>query len=58
VTSVINAAFAMETFLEGSRTDEEHVSKMLAKGKCLKQRASGEPWWELPKIIAGNKVAQ
>jgi GNAT superfamily N-acetyltransferase len=33
--SVINAAFAIETFLDGTRIDEERLSKMLAKGKCL-----------------------
>ena len=32
---LINAAFAIETFLEGTRTDEERLAAMMAKGSIL-----------------------
>lgn len=32
---VINAAFAIETFLEGTRTDEERLEAMMQKGTIL-----------------------
>ena len=32
---VINAAFAIETFLEGTRTDDEHLAAMMQKGEIL-----------------------
>ena len=32
---LINAAFAIETFLEGSRTDDERLSTMMQKGDIL-----------------------
>jgi ribosomal protein S18 acetylase RimI-like enzyme len=32
---LINAAFAVETFLEGTRTDEERLTAMMAKGNIL-----------------------
>lgn len=32
---LINAAFSIETFLEGTRTDEERLSGMMAKGTIL-----------------------
>jgi predicted N-acetyltransferase YhbS len=35
IVSVTNAAFAVETFLEGSRTDEERLTAMLRKGSIL-----------------------
>src|SRR5215831_16625229 len=32
---LINSAFAIETFLEGTRTDEERLSAMMQKGEIL-----------------------
>ena len=32
IISVVNAAFAVETFLGGTRTDEERLNKMMQKG--------------------------
>ncbi len=32
---VVNAAFAIETFLEGTRTDEERTAEMMRKGEFL-----------------------
>ena len=32
---MINAAFAIETFLEGTRTDEERLAAMMEKGEML-----------------------
>jgi ribosomal protein S18 acetylase RimI-like enzyme len=32
---LINAAFAIETFLEGTRTDEERLAAMMQKGEIL-----------------------
>ncbi|HTM16376.1 MAG TPA: GNAT family N-acetyltransferase [Terracidiphilus sp.] len=32
---IINAAFAIETFLEGTRTDDERLSAMMQKGEIL-----------------------
>lgn len=32
---MINAAFAIETFLEGARTDDERLSAMMQKGEIL-----------------------
>jgi ribosomal protein S18 acetylase RimI-like enzyme len=40
---VVNAAFAIETFLEGTRTDTEGVAEMMRKGEFLvAQSASGD----------------
>ncbi len=33
--AIINAAFAIETFLEGTRTDEERLAAMMQKGEIL-----------------------
>lgn len=33
--SVVNAAFAVETFLDGTRTDDERMSEMMHKGEFL-----------------------
>lgn len=33
--TLINSAFAIETFLEGTRTDEERLAAMMAKGTIL-----------------------
>lgn len=32
---VVNAAFSIETFLEGTRTDEKRMAEMMAKGEFL-----------------------
>ena len=32
---LINAAFSVETFIEGTRTDEERLTTMMAKGNIL-----------------------
>jgi ribosomal protein S18 acetylase RimI-like enzyme len=32
---VVNAAFAIETFLDGTRTDEERMAEMMRKGEFL-----------------------
>ncbi len=40
---LINAAFAIETFLEGTRTDEERLAAMMQKGTILAaEDAAGE----------------
>ena len=33
--AVINAAFAVETFIEGTRTDPQHLAAMMQQGKFL-----------------------
>lgn len=38
---MINAAFAVETFLEGTRTDEERLAAMLEKGEILLAEENG-----------------
>lgn len=41
--ALINAAFAIETFLEGTRTDEARLTAMMAKGSILMaENAGGE----------------
>jgi predicted N-acetyltransferase YhbS len=35
VIAIVNAAFAIETFLGGSRTDEEQIAEMMRKGEFL-----------------------
>ena len=35
IVSIANAAFAIETFLEGSRTDHERMAAMMQKGEFL-----------------------
>jgi GNAT superfamily N-acetyltransferase len=35
VISLINSAFAVETFLEGTRTDEQRLAAMMRKGNVL-----------------------
>jgi ribosomal protein S18 acetylase RimI-like enzyme len=35
VISLINSAFAIETFLEGTRTDEQRLAAMIEKGNVL-----------------------
>src|SRR5579863_126994 len=32
---VVNAAFAVETFLDGSRTDDDHIAEMMETGEFL-----------------------
>jgi ribosomal protein S18 acetylase RimI-like enzyme len=49
---VINAAFAVETFLEGTRTDENRMSEMMRKGQFLIAedafgRAVASVYWEI-----------
>src|SRR5215471_6684733 len=39
---VVNAAFAIETFLDGSRTDEDRMAEMMRKGEFLVAEAAGE----------------
>lgn len=33
--AIVNAAFAVETFLDGTRTDEERMAEMMRKGEFL-----------------------
>jgi len=41
--SLVNAAFSIETFLEGTRTDNERLAAMMEKGKLLvAESGSGE----------------
>jgi ribosomal protein S18 acetylase RimI-like enzyme len=40
--AMINAAFAIETFLEGTRTDEERLSSMMQKGEILLAETSDQ----------------
>ena len=35
IIPVVNAAFAIETFLDGTRTDEERMAEMMRKGEFL-----------------------
>lgn len=35
LSRVTNSAFAIETFLDGTRTDEAHISEMAQKGEFL-----------------------
>lgn len=39
--SVVNAAFAIEEFLEGTRTDEERMSELMKKGTFLVTEDAG-----------------
>ncbi|MGO8758718.1 MAG: GNAT family N-acetyltransferase [Terracidiphilus sp.] len=38
--ALINSAFAIETFLEGTRTDEDRLAAMMAKGSILVAEAA------------------
>lgn len=38
---VVNAAFAVETFLDGTRTDEERMAEMMSKGEFLLAEREG-----------------
>jgi ribosomal protein S18 acetylase RimI-like enzyme len=40
--AVVNAAFAVESFLEGTRTDEDRMSQMMQKGTFLVGEAAGK----------------
>ena len=42
IISVTNAAFAIETFLEGTRTDEEGLTAMMRKGIFLVAEEDGQ----------------
>jgi len=42
IIRVVNAAFAIETFMEGTRTDEERMSSMLKEGEFLVAVAGDE----------------
>jgi ribosomal protein S18 acetylase RimI-like enzyme len=39
---LINKAFAIETFLDGTRTDEEHLSAIMRKGDLLVAERDGQ----------------
>jgi len=43
---VVNSAFAVETFLEGTRTDAERIAEMLGKGEFLVAESPG------PQLVA------
>jgi ribosomal protein S18 acetylase RimI-like enzyme len=49
---VVNAAFAIETFLEGTRTDERRMAEMMRKGEFLVAEGAGG------KIVACIYVEQ
>jgi ribosomal protein S18 acetylase RimI-like enzyme len=42
IIPVVNAAFAIETFLDGTRTDEERMGEMMRKGEFLVAETVGE----------------
>ena len=53
---LINAAFAIETFLEGTRTDEERLSAMMKKGEILvSEDASGRLLASIYAELRGNR---
>ncbi len=35
IVAVVNAAFSIETFLDGTRTDQQRMAEMMAKGEFL-----------------------
>jgi ribosomal protein S18 acetylase RimI-like enzyme len=41
IIRVVNAAFAIETFIDGTRTDEERMAEMLRKGEFLVAEEGG-----------------
>jgi len=51
IIRVVNAAFAIETFLDGTRTDEEGMAEMISKGKFLVAEDGG-------RIVASVYVEQ
>ena len=53
---LINAAFAIETFLEGTRTDDERLSAMMEKGEILlAEDAYGRLLASIYAEIRGNR---
>ena len=40
---MVNSAFAIETFLDGTRTDDERMSELMQKGEFLIAEKSGVP---------------
>ena len=53
---VINAAFAIETFLEGTRTDEERLAALMEKGDILlAEDSSGQILASVYAEIRGNR---
>ena len=54
--AMINAAFAIETFLEGTRTDEERLAAMMQKGEILiAENGEGELLASIYTEIRGNR---
>jgi ribosomal protein S18 acetylase RimI-like enzyme len=41
IIPIVNAAFAIESFLEGTRTDEDRMSEMMQKGEFLVGEEAG-----------------
>jgi hypothetical protein len=42
--AMINAAFAIETFLEGARTDKQRFTAMMRKGEILLDEDNAGVW--------------
>jgi len=54
--AMINAAFAIETFLDGSRTDDERLSAMMQKGQILlAENHEGELLGSVYTELRGNR---
>jgi len=54
--AIINAAFAIETFLEGTRTDDERLAAMMQKGEIiLAENSSGEVVASIYAETHGNR---
>jgi predicted N-acetyltransferase YhbS len=56
LVQLINAAFSVETFLEGTRTDEERLTAMMEKGSILvAEDASGHPIGSIYTELRGTR---
>jgi len=54
---IVNAAFAIESFLEGTRTDEERMSAMMEKGQFLVgEDVSGKIFASLYAEMRGDRA--
>ena len=57
IIPIVNAAFAIESFLEGTRTDEERMSAMMEKGRFLVgEDASGKIVTSLYVEMRGDRA--
>ncbi len=57
IIPIVNAAFSVESFLEGTRTDEERMSAMMAKGQFMVgEDASGKIVTSLYVEMRGDRA--